>query len=603
MCGIAGIAGTPDSALLDRLARSLVHRGPDGGAAVCLENVALVARRLAILDLDGGDQPMEGAEATIVFNGEIYNAPELRRELERDGVRFETDHSDTEVVLRLYERLGSAALPRLNGMFAFVVHDRRRGRLFGARDRLGIKPLYYAQPGGAFAFASELKTLLLVPGIGREIDRESLFHYLSLRFVPGERSILAGIRRLPPGHWFSYDLGSGVLELERWWRLRFEPDAEPARAEWKARLREALRCAVSRWTLSDVPVACSLSGGLDSSSIVALLAQSGFGDLRTYTLGLSSPEDKSLDELPLARALAARYGARHHELAVDADELLADLLAMVWSLDEPYGGGLPSWYVFRFMAGDVKVGLTGTGGDELFGNYRRFVPFEQGRLARLRRGDVRRYHFEPSYYLRDAEKRELLDTSTEDTSAYLQRVYDVSGSSSSRDSVLYLDASTQLPDEFLHMTDRFSMAHSLEARTPYLDHELVELVASIPPALRVSADDPKGLLREAVADLLPREHLDAPKRGFVFPLARWLRGELAPLAARLLSDEHLASQGIFRPGLADRYLRPHLEGRRNEAERLWPLLMFQLWHLLYVEEALEAAPTFAWSDIAAPDAG
>jgi asparagine synthase (glutamine-hydrolysing) len=271
---------------------------------------------------------------------------------------------------------------------------------------------------------------------------------------------------------------------------------------------------------------------------------------------------------------------------------------MVWTLDEPYGGGLPSWYVYRFMADDVKVGLTGTGGDELFGNYRRFVPFERARLRAVRRGDVRRYHFEPSYYLTDDEKRELgLDGP--DTAELLQRVYDDSGSSSARDSVLYLDASTQLPDEFLHVTDRFSMAWSLEARTPFLDHELVELVASIPPESRTDADDPKRLLRETVADLLTPAHLGAPKRGFVFPLARWLRGELRPLAEHLLDDDHLRRQGLFRRGLAARYLQPHLDGRADESERLWPLLMFQLWHLLYVEEALTAPPTFSWRELAA----
>jgi asparagine synthase (glutamine-hydrolysing) len=271
---------------------------------------------------------------------------------------------------------------------------------------------------------------------------------------------------------------------------------------------------------------------------------------------------------------------------------------MVWTLDEPYGGGLPSWYVYRHMADDVKVGLTGTGGDELFGNYRRFVPFERARLRALRRGDVRRYHFEPSYYFTDDEKRELgLDGP--DTAALLQRVYDESGSTSTRDSVLYLDASTQLPHEFLHVTDRFSMAFSLEARTPFLDHELVELVASIPPERRTDADDPKKLLRETVADLLTPAHSEAPKRGFVFPLARWLREELRPLAERLLEDEHLRRQGIFLPGLAARYLEPHLEGRADESERLWPLLMFQLWHLLYVEEALDDAPSFTWRELSA----
>jgi asparagine synthase (glutamine-hydrolysing) len=578
MCGIAGVVGRHDDALLERLGASLHHRGPDGGGAVTDGDVALIARRLAILDLETGEQPMNSpsGHSTIVFNGEIYNAPELRAELERVGRVFATDHSDTEVVLALWEERGAEGLRELNGMFAFALLDREQRELVLVRDRFGIKPLYYAEE--PFAFASELRTLLQVPGIERELDRESLFHYLSLRFVPGERSILRGVKRLPPAHLLRRDLETGSTRVERWWRLDFTSGGDPGE------LRDRLRDAVVRWTLSDVPVAVSLSGGLDSSAVTALLAESG-APVRTYSLGFAGEDD----ELPLARELARRWGTEHHEAVVDADELLDDLLQMVWALDEPYGGGLPSWYVYRFMADDVKVGLTGTGGDELFGNYRRFVPFERARLRALRRGDVRRYHFEPSYYFTDDEKR-ALGLDGPDTAELLQRVFDESGSASARDSVLYLDASTQLPDEFLHVTDRFSMAWSLEARTPFLDHELVEYVASIAPESRTDADDPKGVLREAVADLLTPAHLDAPKQGFVFPLARWLRGPLRPLAEQLLSREHLERQGIF---------RPDADFLGLDAERLWPVLMFQLWHLLYVEETLSEAPTFGWRDLAA----
>jgi asparagine synthase (glutamine-hydrolysing) len=605
MCGFAAIAGPHDRALLEELGAALHHRGPDEGGILHDPElqVGISCRRLSILDLAGGHQPMTTPDGalSIAFNGEIFNTPELRARLQREGVTFATDHSDTELVLRLYELRGAAALDELNGMFAFVVLDRRRGVLFGARDRFGIKPLYVARPGGGLAVASELRTLLHVPGVGRTVDRQSLFHFLSLRFVPGERSILEGVERLPPGHFFTYDLGRRELAIERWYRLPFRPEHGVSREEWTRRIREELRASVDRWSLSDVPVACSLSGGLDSSAVVGLLAETGRSDLRTYSLGFSSPEDTGLDELPLARALAARYGATHHEHIADPRELLDDLLQMVWALDEPYGGGLPSWYVFRAMSADVKVGLTGTGGDELFGNYRRFVPFETGRLARLRGGDVRRYHFEPAYYFRDADKRQALvsDGGAPDTAALLQRHYDDSGSRSARDSVLALDLATQLPDEFLHMTDRFSMAFSLEARTPFLDHRFVELVCSVPPALRTSAADPKGLLRDSVADLLTPGHLQAPKRGFVLPLGRWLRGELRPLAEHLLSDERLRAQGLFRPGLAARYLQPHLDGRVDDGERLWPLVTFQLWHLLYVEQGLREAPTGTIADLLA----
>ena len=599
MCGLAAVVGSFDEpGLLDSLGASLRHRGPDGGGVFTAARAALVARRLAILDVPGGAQPLvsDDGRSAIAFNGEIYNVRELKRSLEEEGVGFRSDHSDTELVLRLYERRGLDALSELNGMFAFAIVDGRRRKLVAARDRFGIKPLYYTRTQGGFALASELRTLLQVPGVERSVDHESVWHYLTLRFVPGGRSILDGVVRLPPGHLLELDLDTHAFGVRRWYRLRFEREDGLSREEWLERLRDALRAAAARWNLADVPVACSLSGGLDSSAVVALLADSGHDDLRTYSLGF---ENGGLDELPLARSLAERYGADHHELVVDARELLDDLLAMVWALDEPYGGGLPSWYVFRAIAQDVKVAHTGTGGDELFGNYRRFVPFESGRLARLRGRDVGRYHVTPSYYFDEDEKRALLQRPGPSTAGRLQSVFDASGSRSARDSVLYLDFATQLPDEFLHMTDRFSMAHSLEARTPFLDHELVELVASIPPEVRTCADDAKGLLRDAVAPLLTPAHLEAPKRTFVFPLARWLRDELRPLAERLLSDERLEAQGIFRPGVAERYLRPHVEGRADESERLWPLLMFQLWHLLYVEEALTGTPSFTVADAVA----
>ena len=353
MCGIAALTGPCDEALLESLGAALHHRGPDGGGVFRGDGAALVARRLAILDLPGGEQPMVSDDglSAIAFNGEIYNVRELKRSLEAEGVRFSSDHSDTELVLRLYETRGLDALSELNGMFAFAILDGRRRRLVAARDRFGIKPLYYARLGGRFALASELRTLLRVPGVERELDRESLWHYLTLRFVPGERSILAGVHRLPPGHLLELDLDTGALDVRRWYRLEFAPDAGPSRAEWAERLREALGAAVGRWSLSDVPIACSLSGGLDSSAVVALLAQSGAAPA-TYSLGFSDDDG----ELPLARALAGRYGTDHHEIVVDPDELLRDLLSMVWALDEPYGGGLPSWYVFRFMSEDVKVG-------------------------------------------------------------------------------------------------------------------------------------------------------------------------------------------------------------------------------------------------------
>jgi len=364
MCGVVGIHGPQEPSWIEMMNASILHRGPDdeGYYRDPQRQLSLAMRRLAIVDLAGGHQPMSTRDGryTIVFNGEIYNAPVLREQLRGTGTEFSTDRSDTEIVLQLYAKHGREVLGYLNGMFAFAVFDREQETLFLARDRLGIKPLYYVDVGGRFAFASELKALLALPILERTLDKESLYHYMSLMYVPGERSIVRGVQRLPPGHSLMYSLQSRRVEMRKWWRPMIRP-LSLSRSEWVAQLREGLEGAVRRWSLSDVPVGCSLSGGLDSSSIVALLARSG-QRVRTYSLGFAGSGENEWNELPLARKVAEKWGTEHHEIVLDAESLLDDLLRMVWHLDEPYGGGLPSWSVFRFMSEDVKVAMTGSGG-------------------------------------------------------------------------------------------------------------------------------------------------------------------------------------------------------------------------------------------------
>ena len=575
-----------------------IHRGPDGEGSYFDDErgLGLAMRRLAILDIAGGIQPMrtEDGRFVLVFNGEIMNAPELRRDLETRGERFTTDHSDTEVVLRSLRRDGLAALPRFNGMFALALYDSREGTLTLARDRLGIKPLYYFDTPHHFAFASELKSLLTLPFVGREVDRQSLFHYLSLMYVPGPETILADVRRLQPGHSLTYHLATGEVAVHRWWHLRFEPEFEVPSNEWAERIRHTLSEAVARWTLSDVPVACSLSGGLDSSSIVGLLAERG-QKLATYSLGFAGEEEAQWNELPLAAEVARKWGTDHHQLVMDPSTLLEDLGKMVWHMDEPYGGGLPSWAVFKQMSVDVKVGLTGTGGDELFGNYGKWIGLEGRWLNRPAptEANFRRLFFERFYYFPDAEKREILGGRADgvrDTASLLFDCYQGAQGRTPRDLCATTDIGTQLSDEFLCMTDRFSMAHSLEMRPPFLDNELVDLVARIPSTQRTNRRDLKGLLRKAVAPVLPKALLAAPKKGFVMPLKLWLRHELRPLAERLLASDRLQRQGIFRPELYARHVAPHLDGRRDLTTRVWGLLMFQLWHLQFIETERPAGP-------------
>ena len=657
MCGIVGIAGQQDPDWIRRMNSSIVHRGPDdGGEYVSRESlVSMSMRRLSIIDIHGGHQPMPNKDRSlwIVFNGEIYNAPEIRRRMEQRGEQFLTGHSDTEVLLHLYEEKGFSCLDDLNGMFAFVIHDRKRNLLFGARDRMGIKPLYYCSSNGRFFFASELKALLTVPIIEREIDRQSLYHYMTLLYVPDEASIIKGVRRIPPAHSFVYDLQSRQLTLQKYWQLKFAGDESPDEKEWAEVLRGELKAAVRRWTLSDVPIACSLSGGLDSSAIVGLLAETGYPRTKTYSLGFVGEEEQSWNEIDLARQVAQRWGTDHHEILLEPQDLLSDLVAMVWHLDEPYGGGLPSWYVFREMSRDVKVGLTGTGGDELFGNYGKFRIYEankmlqaalasrrrSGKAARMLAGLIaplstlsnslpsswpwigrghlfsqlprminepfgRYYYANFEYFSDECKRAEVLRTHNgdlQDTASYLQKVYDLSEARDLRNGLAAVDFRTQLAEEFLFMTDRFSMAHSLEARVPFLDHNLVETVFRIPPSIRTAAGDLKYLFKRAIGDLLPEPLLSARKRGFVIPTKLWLRRELRPLVERLLHPDRLRRQGLFHATFYDSYVLPHLDGKADFTSQVWAALMFQIWHFIYIEQNQTEAPTYDWQAMAGWD--
>ncbi|MEO5355841.1 MAG: asparagine synthase (glutamine-hydrolyzing) [Nitrospirae bacterium YQR-1] len=578
------------------------HRGPDdeGTYADNANLVYLSMRRLAIIDIAHGKQPMtdETGNYTIVFNGEIFNSPELRVQLQSRGYKFTTKNSDTEVLLTLYQDMSVQMLSKLNGMFAFVIYDKKRGVIFGARDRVGIKPFYYTLKGGAFSFASELKSLLALDYVSKDIDFNSLYHYVSLQFVPAPNSIFNDIKKLPAGHFFTYTLSSRSLDVQRYWRLDVNNTEDRTEAQWLEIVQEKLREAIRRWTLSDVPLACSLSGGLDSSAIVAHLSEAGAGNLRTYSFGFTGQEGKELNELPLAAMVAKRYDTIHHEVTIESDTLIEDIDSMVWHLDEPYGGGLPSWYVYKIISNDVKVCLTGTGGDELFGNYEKYLIYERSALYRHLRAlrdsagqnvlkqirDALNYPFGHFYhrYFSDAAKDSLVfdkkapaDESTEQLIENLRRA---SGTKSARNGVAYIDFQLQLPEEFLLVTDRFSMAHSLEARVPFLDHELIETVFKMSPQIRTGGGMMKSFLKKLLTDMLPPEVITGRKRGFVLPIELWMRNKLKPLLHQYFSPSYIKEQGIFSLDLYTKIAAPHIAGKANFTHQIWTLLMFQLWH-------------------------
>ncbi len=610
MCGILGVTHRSDFPQLSAMLERIKYRGPDSeGRHEDLESgVALAMRRLSIVDLNGGHQPMSNEDDSlwVVCNGEIYNAPALRRRLQAKH-KFKTSHSDTEVLLHLYEEKGEAMLADLNGMFAFVIYDVKRRRLFGARDRMGIKPFYFCHKADRFAFASELKCLLALPWVSKEISASSFHHYLSLQFVPAPQSIFEDVQKLPAGHSFTYDLDRKTFHSRPYWTLPINPVEGISRSDWRDRIRASMEAAVERWTLSDVPIACSLSGGLDSAALVGLLAKQTGKKVKTFTLGFHGKEHESYSELPLAKLVAEKWDTEHHELTVEPSSILDSLDKMVWHLDEPYGGGLPSWYIYEFIGRECKVAMTGTGGDELFGNYGKWRIHERPvfyrplkRIKDIAFGghpwresfDMIRWPHGHFYhrYLTDAAKHQLVaarggrngDASTEEL---LENLWRESSAQNPRDAVAAVDFQMQLPEEFLHVTDRFSMAHSVEARVPFLDHELVELAFQVPADIRTSAADHKGLLKTVIKDLLPKGLLDEPKRGFVLPLPLWTRRELRPFVEESLSPDRLKKQGLLSPAVYEKVVRPHMGGERDYTEQLWTLVMFQRWYDRFIESA------------------
>ncbi len=613
MCGICGIVSANGPADPDRLARmsaKLVHRGPDSDGTFASGQAALAARRLAIIDLETGDQPIANEDGTVhvVQNGELYNYRELREELERDGHRFRT-HGDTEVLVHLYERDGLAFARRLRGMFAVALWDAARRRLVLARDRYGIKPLYYRSDGDGLEFASELRALPR-----GEIDLDALEAFLAFNSIPAPLTIFREARKLPPGHLLVWE--GGQARLERYARpapAPVEELREDDEAELIEELRSRLRDSVRAHLVSDVPVGVLLSGGIDSSALAALAAQEISEPVRTFSIGF---EERSFDELSDARLVAKRYGTRHRELVMRPDAALL-LPALAEAFDEPFAdsSALPTYLVSRLAAEDVKVALSGEGGDELFGGYYTYVAdllaLRAGSLARLARPLVERlptstarasFDYKAKRFVRGADLPPLerhhswKEIFSADARAELTGrrngfdpvdLYRERFAETDRAELLArlqdVDLGLYLVDDLLVKTDRASMAHSLEARVPYLDPAVTNLALALPTRHRVRGLRKKVLLRKAVAPLVPERIVRGKKRGFSIPAAAWLRGELEPFARETLSPETLRRQGFFRPEVVSALIDRHVAGEEDLSRQLWGLLAFTLWHERHVE--------------------
>jgi len=603
-----------DPAPLAAMNQTLFHRGPDSEGSLVDGPVGLAMRRLSIIDLSGGDQPIpnEDESVWVIQNGEIYNYRALRERLERAGHRFRTD-SDTEVLVHLYEERGPSFVEELRGMFALAVWDTRERRLLLSRDRFGIKPLYFSERAGKLAFASELKALLAQPGFPRELDPDALETYLSLGVVAAPNTIFRAARKLPAGHTLTWnERRPAETRIEPYARPR-PVDASAVRHEDERELAEELRSrladSVRAHLVADVPVGVLLSGGVDSCSLAALAAIESPGRIKTFSIGF--PE-RSFNELERARLVAERYGTDHHELVVrpDAIELLPRI---VDAFDEPFAdsSALPTYLVSQLAASEVKVALAGEGGDELFGGYNIYVAARlapvAGRVAgalaplieRLPTStkaaalDDKAKRFARAARLEPADRhhawREVFSTSErqelllpgrrgerDPASLHRDRYRETEGAAPLA-RVLDLDLGIYLVDDLLVKTDRASMAHSLEARVPYLDTVVAEFALGLPDRLKVRGLSRKRLLRKAVEPLLPKEILEGPKRGFSIPAAAWLRGDLQPLVREVLSPAEVRRQGFFDPAAVTRVVEEHVSGRANRSRHLWTLLCFAMW--------------------------
>jgi len=595
MCGINGFAGRRNLEVLAAMNAAQIHRGPDdeGFYVDKTEPVCLAMRRLSIIDVAHGHQPMrsEDANVVVVFNGEIFNAPELRKMLIQHGHRFTTNHSDTEAILNLYLHAGREMVSQLNGMFAFCIYNRRNRKFFAARDPFGIKPFFYSVTGDSFTFASELKSLLKCPWVGSELDRQAVYDFFTFQTIPEPHTIYSSVSKLPAGHCLEYNLDTRECKVWKYWQPSFHSQAKVPRSELKSQIRDSFVSAVQRWSQSDVPIACSLSGGIDSSAIVAALATTRSAPVDTYTVGFKQQE--SLDETAIARSVSQKWGTSHHELIIDIDDVLGSLDKMLHHLDEPYAGGLPSWFIYQAMQNNVKVAMTGTGGDELFGNYGKWRKFasrrdqfyllrqyckEGGRMAHAVRYPHGALHYP---YFNDGEKDQRLfkkefQRGLRPSAKYVEHLWP--SRLSAVDAVVAVDSKLQLPEEFLMMTDRFSMAFSIEARTPFLDLDFASQVFAIPAAERTDAISLKKLFVESMGDLLPIEVTQTEKKGFTLPQSAWLRGGLRQHLLELTAPHFLKRQGIFQESVQAAFVDPFLKEQHNRHWESWNLLMFQLWY-------------------------
>ncbi len=615
MCGICGLTGNIDRPLVEKMTKALFHRGPDSEGFYFEDEVGLGVRRLRIIDLNTGDQPIHNENNTIwiVFNGEIYNFRELRDSLIKKGHLFYTN-TDTEVIVHLYEDYGDDCPKYLRGMFAFAIWDKNEKRLFLVRDRIGIKPLYYNFTNNRFAFASEIKSLLQDNNISREVNSYAIDKYLTFLYIPAPLTIFNNIHKLLPGHTLSFR--NGKIEIKKYWQLDFETKKCP-QEEYLERIKENLEEVVKLHMVSDVPLGALLSGGLDSSTIVGLMSKVSGKQIETFSIGF---EDKfsSYNELEYSTAVAQFFQTKHHQVILKTD-ILRNLPQIVRFLDEPFAdsSAILNYLICQEAKKFVTVALSGVGGDEVFGGYPRYLgamasryydflpPFlrscfkgmagfiPQSRKSQNTGGRLKRFlnagllSFEEKYiswisYFSKDSKKELYSEGfknvlNDDSFDIHRRRLNEINTKDSLDKISYLDFCTYLPDDLLIMSDRMSMANSLEMRVPFCDHKLIEEMARIPFSEKLKGFKLKSLFRKAVKDLLPQKIINKKKQGFMLPLADWISEDLKPYICEVLSEENIKKRGFFNPQYIQRMLELHFNKKELLTHQIWSLFILELW--------------------------
>ncbi len=619
MCGICGFTGKNNSPILKKMTNSIIHRGPDEDGFYSNDRVNLGIRRLSIIDVKTGHQPIHNEDKAVwlVFNGEIYNFIELRQELEKKGHKFYTDHSDSEVLIHLYEEYGDDFVHRLNGMFAISLWDNRVEKLLLIRDRMGVKPLFYSQINGEIIFASEIKAILANPSYRKNPNYDALAHYFTFKHIPSPLTSFKDIFSVLPGEMVIYRKGN--IEKKRYWKNIFNENYNLDEKTITRSLFSLLEDSVRLRMRSDVPFGAYLSGGVDSSAIVALMTKFSDKPIKTFSLGYEDELKNKEADLYYARKIAGLYKTEHHEYIMSHKELIQDIEDVIAAFDQPFSGTIATYFLSKLIKKHVKVALSGDGADELFGSYlshrvsqpmyyftklydkikqntlkeedkKLFAPCDVKFLEDLYKksgGDEVKWRYS-LYLFSDDEKNNLFtddfkkELKGDSSFIYLKKFFDKATAKDPLNRILEMEWNSQFPDEVLSFMDSLSMAHSVEIRSPFLDYRLVEFAATIPGNLKISNGNVKDILKRSLRDILPKEIVERPKEGFVLPIFDWMTEKLKSYSMDVLSDKRLSKHGLLDKECVKDILERYYSGDKNNVAKVWNLMMFQIWWEKYI---------------------